>query len=313
MYAIDKLVLSHSSRQLLASCARKLEFRKFYECSRRDESLPADAGSALHAGYQMWLDTKDKEASLWAMMSSYPIQWATTPTASRSLEACYATLVAMMNSHQLNGFELVRVNVNGELKPAVEVPFVINITDFDLYSDELTRVPVSYVGFIDLILYNILTDEYIVVDIKTTGRNMADMTPVYRFDDQCLPYALVIDRLIGRPMTQLPYKIFSCFIDLFEPRIKLYDFTKNEAEIHDWTRGLWLDLQLIKTYYESQWFPRKASACTAWNKTCQYFDFCESRDSKTINVMLDFANDREPAKPLPTPWITLDLSFADVL
>lgn len=310
MYNLQSLELSHSSRQMFASCARKLEFRKFYASSKRDETLASSVGTALHEGLQTWLDTGDKQAAIWAMMVNYPIKFVPpSPQMSRSLEACYATLIAMMSSQALNGYELVRVNVNGELRPAVEVPFVIHVTNFDFRGTDGQQIPIRYVGFIDLIMYNIITDEYVIIDIKTTGRKLDDFTPVYRFDDQCLPYALVLDRLIGRPVTELNYKILSCFIDLDEPKVKLLDFHKSADEIADWTRGLYLDLQLIKTYYESAWFPRRSTACTAFNRTCQFFDFCQTRDEKTINTLLDFQDGKTEERKLPAPWIEVDLSF----
>ena len=306
---IDSLRLSHSSRKMGQSCWRKLEFRKFHMNSNRQESLAGNVGNALHEGYQTWLLTKDKEQAAFDFMLKYPYKYEKSINDYRSLEACYSTLLALMESQVLAQYELAYIEIDGKPQPCIEVPFQINIADFSLSDDE--DVPVTYIGFMDLILYDNFNDVYIVVDIKTTRLTTDDMTPIYRFDEQCIPYAIVLERLLGRELNGLTVKYLSAYIDILEPKIRPYEFQKSQEDIHDWMRGFVIDLQMIKTFYQLGWFPRNSGACWAWNKCCQFYNECQSRDEPVVDAMLEFSK-----KPESTgrdeefkPWVTLDLAF----
>jgi len=304
---IDKLIISHSSRSTFASCPRKLEFRKFYGHSRRDESLATLAGSALHAAYQDYLVHGDKERATFILMMELKVAYDVSPLKPRSLEACYATLLAMIDYQGYSDCELAYIDVNGESRPAIEVPFRIRIKDFSLGRDDEPQIPVEYIGFIDMIMYNVVHQQFVATDIKTHMRTLGDMTSAYKFDEQVLPYALILEAIVGKPITNLDVQYMSCYISLDEPQIANYGFNKTQADIQDWTRGLALDLQLMKMYYQTQWFPRRANACTAYNRTCGQFDFCQSRDEKVIETMLSFETPYE-ARPFE-PWIDIELAI----
>lgn len=308
---IDKLRISHSSMQMARSCWRKLEFRKFYMSSAKDDSLAASVGNALHAGYQHWLQYRDKDAATWEFMCHYPYQFESGPNDYRSLEACYSTLIALMESHSLSQYELAYINLNGSEVACVEVPFQINIEGFSL--SDIEHVPVEYIGFMDLILYDVLNDVYIVVDIKTTRMTTKDMTPVYQFDEQCIPYAIVLERLLGKPIKHLSVKYLSAYIDILEPQVKLYPFEKDENDIQDWMRGMLIDLQLAKTFYQMNWFPRSSKSCFAWNKPCTFFNMCQTRNEKTIEAFLDLEKKEDSRAIDFTPWVTLDLGFGSAM
>src|ERR1700761_1328383 len=131
LYDIKHLFLSHSSGRLLESCARKLEFRKMYAHPGKDRSVPADMGTALHRGVQTYLITKDQDKAIIEYMLSYPIDLCQSLMDKYSLEAGYNTLMAIMNEQSLVEYELIKVNcLDGVIRPAVEVPFQIDFTDY---------------------------------------------------------------------------------------------------------------------------------------------------------------------------------------
>lgn len=278
--------------------------------SNRTESLAGNMGNALHAGYQSWLLHKDKELATFEYMLDYPYKYEKKISDPRSLEAGYSTLLALMESQVLAQYELAYIEIDGKPQPCIEVPFQINIADFSLSDDE--DVPVSYIGFMDLILYDVFNDVYIVVDIKTTRMTTDDMTPIYRFDEQCIPYAIVLERLLGRELNTLTVKYLSAYIDILEPKVRPYEFLKNEEDIDDWMRGFVIDLQMIKTFYQLNWFPRNSNACFAWNKPCQFFNECQTRNETTVEGMLEFNKKPETdagSRGEFKPWVTLDLAF----
>jgi hypothetical protein len=305
---LESLQLSNSSLNMFHSCPRKLEFRKFYKHSLREESQAMSAGTALHIGYQTFLETGNKELAIFAFMLAYPIKYQTSPGAKRSLEACFATLLAMFKFDELGRYEIATIKTEEGIKHAIEVPFRINVKNFSLSDTE--NIPVYYVGYIDLVLYDKLEDVYIVCDIKTTTVNMADMSPVYKFDPQCLPYAMVLERLLGLPLDSLDMKYMPCYIHLEEPKIRLYSFPKTRADIEDWVQGLYDDLHQIKNYYTAMWFPRRGNNCMAWNRPCQFFEFCNTRRPDAIEAQLDFAKAREGEDKPIVPWIEMDLEIA---
>ena len=295
---IEKLDMSNSSCGSLHSCPRKIEFRKIYNNSRRDESYAAGTGSAMHAGIQTYLETKDQDAAIWAMIKKFPIKFQKSFSDAQSLDVLFATLINSINWYKLDQFELAKVTEpDGTIIPAVEVPFILRIKDYPFYDDGGT-ITVDYIGYMDLIMYDKIEDKYVVWDIKTTVKDV-DQFVMFAFHEQCLPYGLVLESLLGNSMTDgFDVAYWSVLKNILEPKNKFYEFYKSETEIQDWLRGYLLDLQAIRQYYNMGWFPRRGSACMGYNRPCVFFDFCETRDPKTIEMMLaqDEANQPEPMK-----------------
>jgi len=313
MLQLTKLRLSHSSLQTFRSCARKLEFRKFHPTMTKDESLDGEVGHALHVGYQHYLVNQDRDAAIFAMLQRYPVHLNSNPSNPKSVEACYPTLNAMIDSGAFLEYEIAEIKcLDGEVRKAIEVPFQIDLTGFDLgiNSNNLSHtIPIIYVGFIDAILYDKVLSEYLVIDIKTTRWHLDDMTPVYHFDEQCIPYAIVLERILGRSLDNLTVKYISVYIDIEKPKVTPYEFKKTRIDIEDWARGLLIDLQMIKMYYQMGWFKRSPSSCVTFNKVCPHFGLCNQRDHTAIARHLTL--DQKPyVEEEIIPWIKLDLELA---
>ena len=291
------------------SCARKLEFRKFYNVPGSSRSLAGDVGNALHAGWQNYVVTNDKQAAMGAMMLAYPIDLNSNPSDYRSLEACYATLNKMFDSTHLIEYEIAQIKcLDGITRPAVEVPFLIKIKNFSL-SDEKV-VPVHYIGFIDLILKHRIDESFIVVDIKTHRQNADDMTPKYMYDEQCIPYGLILERILGHDLEGFFTWYYSVYVDITKPRVKVYKFPKNQYDIRDWARGFYNDLETVKRFYNAGWFPRSGKSCMNFNKPCEFFDICNSRDKSVIEQYI-LSNFKSPSiDRFKGPWIEVELELA---
>lgn len=308
---IDKLELSHSSRASFRSCPRKLEFRKVYNNSRRAESFAGNAGSALHAGIQHWLCYKDFDAAIWEMIKAFPIKFQKSWSEDRSLSACYTTLVSMMNWERMERYEVAQLHKpDGTLVPGIEVPFILRISNYPFYPDGGT-ICVDYRGFIDLILFDKMQNNYIVNDIKTTTRN-TDKTVEFRFSEQCVPYGLVLESVLGNDISNgFEVTYWNALIHHLEPKNLWLSFPKTQDDLRDWMQGYLFDLDQIRRYYNLGWFSRNGNSCLSWNRPCVFYDFCETRDPKTIEVMLeqDNANQVEP-EPFDA-WIVIELEYDD--
>ena len=309
MLELNTLRLSHSSHKIFESCERKLEFRKFYAHTKNiNRELPGEVGHALHTGYQSWLVNKDRDTAIKDMMFRYPIDLCSDPNNVRSLEACYATLNEMIDSGIFMEYEIASILCpDGIVRKAVEVPFLIKIKNFSI-SDE-RQIDVEYIGWIDLILFNRVMEEYIVGDIKTTRLNEKDYTPLYAFDTQCLPYALVLEAILGLSIKSLNVSYLVAYVDLQKPRVLRYSFEKSETDIRDWARTLYSDLNEIKKFYSLGWFPRRPNSCYSFRKTCQFFDICHTRNPEAISQW--FLMGEEPfVEEEFKPWFTIWLELA---
>lgn len=310
MYDLTELRMSYSSGNTLESCARKYEFSKFYQHADYQESLPGEVGHCLHEGYQHYMIHRDREAAIAAMMMRYPIHLNTNPNDFRSIEACYAVINKMIDSGLFLTYEIAKIKcLDGEIRSAVEVPFEINIIDYQLPLPDERKIPVRYVGFIDMILLDKMNDEFVVVDIKTTRDYLKDYAPKYMFDDQCLPYSLVLERILGHEIDNIKHEYMIAYVDIMKPFTRKLEFRKSKADVRDWARGLYVQLKQLELYASTGWFPRRGTNCISYKRVCGYMDMCASRDYEGLQKQILMGN--PPAvKEFPEPWISVDLELA---
>lgn len=293
MYPIKKLVLSHSSRSSFRRCTRLLEFGKMFgDASDQDEFFAAECGKALHEGTQEYLISHDENAAIMAFAIAFPyeLEYMKYENQARSLEACYATLMQLIQSPIMDRYELIHIKTKfGDTRPAVEVPFAIEITDSPF------PLPIYFVGFIDAILYDRIDDVYLVNDIKTTRMRIDDYSTRYEYDEQTVPYGIILEHILGKKIDEFRVSYLSAFIDILEPRVTLYNFTKTQDHIYDWFRGLCEDIGRIAKYYSQQYFPRATNGetCFSFNRPCWFADYCANRNPEIIERVLPDRTSRE--------------------
>lgn len=315
-YPVNALVLSHSSRSSFRRCTRLFEFGKLYgDQKRRDDSFPGEVGNALHRGFQSYLTDKNYNKAMFKFMVAFPheLEFVETKNSySRSLEACYATMQELIRSPIVDEYELVKIKTRfGDIRPAIEVPFAIEIINSPF------SIPVYFVGFIDAILFSRITEKYMVDDIKTTRMNMQDMSSRYQFDEQTVPYGIILEQILGNKIDEFDISYLSAYIDLLEPRVQLYPFTKNSSHISDWYVGLCDDIGRMFGYYKNEFWPRATNGetCLSFNRPCHFIDYCTFRDTDAISRMISgtirpvdklFHDDQQP-------WVMCQLDYKEVL
>lgn len=299
-YPVDVLELSHSTLNSFHSCPRKLEFAKLYGYNLRTRGTAGEAGNALHEAAGVYLQTKDKQLAIMKLLEKYPIDLCSNPLWNWSLEMTYGGLIKLINYLDLHP-ELELAKIAG--KKAVEVPFLINIQH-----NIKNLMPVVYRGYIDFIFYNRLENRYKIVDLKGTTYSIADIHAKWRWDSQCLPYALILNSALDKSIKSLDTEYLVTKVSLLEPEIIPLEYHKTEEDIQEWTQDLLTTLTAINTYIQTQWFPRRSTSCIGFGKTCKFFDLCESRKLSTIKNALAFKN-VEGTKKEFIPWITLDLEI----
>jgi hypothetical protein len=150
--------------------------------------------------------------------------------------------------------------------------------------------------------------QHIVSDIKTHRSWVEDRTGNYIFDEQCIPYSIVLEHMLRQVIDGFKFKIIDVFIDIEKPKTKLYSFNKSRDLIEDWARGLLISLKEIQTYLDMQWFKRNGGACFSFNKNCQFMEFCTMRDPAAIMAYME--NENVNMKPLPfKPWVEFEMEL----
>ena len=299
--------LSHSTLSSLHSCPRKFEFAKLYQHPRERENINTGSGHAIHEGYQEWLISRDADRAFFKLALHYPLHIESNPNHVKSLEACYATLENMMMNNALLEYDLATVELpDGSIKPAIEVPFQINVHHPSWVDDGIIFI---YVGKIDFIYFSKLTGQHIVVDIKSHRDRWDDRTVNYEFSDQMLPYALVLQTLLGKNIGSLSVKYFDVKVDIIEPKTQIYEFDKTQDDVDDWAKSLYYDIERIKQFIRLGWFQRNGNSCRAFNNICHYFHACKSRDPEFIQKEILGINEPYVEEPWK-PWITVELDLA---
>lgn len=301
----DWLRVSYSSLNTFDSCARKFEFNKLYPRRPRDfDAFAADVGSSLHAGYQDFLVNQDPDKAVWEMMQAYPYSLEFQQTKDdRSFEATLSTLEEMIESAAIYDYEVAQILCpDGVVRPAIEVPFEIRLKGITLPDGR----GIAYTGFIDAIMRNVVNGLYQTLDIKTHRRHLHDATAKYKFDAQQVPYGIIVDHVAGQVQDSFNVLYLDCYVDLLEPRVQKYPFTKYREDLEDWLLGIVFKAQAIQRYMEMDHFPRTQGGCLFYNKPCYFLDVCETRSRPDIMDWLLMGEEPAIENP-PVSWIVKEI------
>jgi hypothetical protein len=301
----DWLRVSYSSLNVHKSCERKFEFTKLMPRRVRDnDAYAADCGSALHAGYQNYLWTQDEDAAYWAFMQRFPYEFERMQKNDyRSLEACTATLQAMLDSVVMGDYELATIrHPDGRNVPAIEVPFELRIKGITLPDGR----GVAFTGYIDALMRNLINGQYKTCDIKTNRATMSDSTAKYKYDGQQLPYGIVLEHIQGNPVDDFTVQYLDCFVDLVDPKVSLYEFHKDSDDVKEWLLDTVLTIQQIQRAMEMDHFPRTKGGCVSWNRPCWFLEPCATRDKGIIHEWLLMGEEAAP-REVDVPWIVAEI------
>ena len=310
VYPIEMLVLSHSTRSSMRDCERKgIEFKQMFGTPPVEErDYSGETGQALHVGLAHWMLSQDEIEATVAFMMKFPydLELLKPSNDGRSLEACFATLDQLMNSHTLKPYQVANIKTQaGEIRPCVEVPFAIKITGSPM------PIPVWYVGLMDLILYNNTEDRFVVIDLKTTRQHLSDVYARFQFDEQVIPYGIILEHALGKRIEELDVNYLWAYIDILKPTHEMVEVKKTQIDIHDWLRGLCVDIDRIAKHYHMGWFPRATSgnSCISYNRKCHFFDECYFRDPVVLKSIINGTPRRELFRNGDQPWITAELPY----
>jgi hypothetical protein len=255
--------LSHSTLETLAQCDRKFEIEKILTLGMdREESVHFSFGHAYGAFVQSYLYTQSEELSLLEGWLEY---WPIIEYGVKNQETFVDLALKSIPLLEaiLEEWDIAYFND----QPAIELSFRINI-DSIFY----------YVGYMDVVLRNKETGQYAVLDVKTTGLQLHDIAPLYKFSGQVIGYSIALDAITGEE--QASYKTLylagrlgkTMFSDYTKP--ELHAFDKGLVDRLQWFMGLLQEVRRIRTSMELGDFPRRSSGCIMFNKTCRHYGVC---------------------------------------
>lgn len=281
---MENLRISYSSLGVASTCLRKFELNKLYQHpARKFESIAMSAGTALHAGYQNYLVHRDLDKALWELSLVYPHIHCWDEFDDRSWEACMATLVAMIEFGNHSEWDIAYIkNDLGEEVPAIEVPFEIELRGLTLADGR----GISYVGFIDAIMERFRGKHYRTMDIKTHRSYMKDRTANFIFDTQQIPYGIVLEHALGKPIEEFEVDYLDCFLDILAPRVVPHTYKKTQESVSEWLISTMRQVDTITHFHKLGMFPRADHGCTFYNKPCKFLDICQVRNREDMQKLL---------------------------
>lgn len=259
---IQAMRLSHSTISLLNTCERKLQIEKLlHNDNEREHTAHTVFGSAFGIGVAEYFIYQDREQALYKLWLAYhPILELegkkTVVKCINALECAFDFIDTMLEEYEL-------VHFNG--KPAAELSFCITINE-DYY----------FVGYIDVVLKHRYTGKYVVLDVKTTGLELHDLSPLYKNSAQLIGYSIVLDAIVGED--QAEYDVMYLVEQMgreYAPVTKTLSYPKTVLDRLQWFISLGLDVERLTRMKELNIYPRRGDSCLRFNKPCFHFGVCD--------------------------------------
>lgn len=196
-----------------------------------------------------------------------------------------------------------------------------DLSEYDLaYFDGLPAVELSfriaviggfkYRGFVDAVLVNRITKQYLVLEIKTTSLVNIDEA-MYKNSAQALGYSVVLDKIAGDKSS---YRVLYIVYKSGSMDLELMSFNKSFTKRADWIRDLLMDINHIGYYNAEKAFPMHGESCYSFFRQCEHFNTCQMSDKVLIDpaALLGTDDDAEAAAEASREF-QIELTLADLI
>ena len=301
--------LSYSSLNELGTCARKYQLRKQFHQPQWDNDIgiAAIGGTCGHTFIQQLLAGYSiEEASfdffkLWDfIIEDNESDWNKL---YRNFEAHYFTCLKFWKDLALTPDDVAKFVIDGEEVPAIEVKFNLII------NNPGNKNVYYYRGALDLVTKNKFTGGYRVRDFKfhrdtKSLENGAEHK--YKFDQQLTPYGLIIQHLTKKPVERFDVSYHTAFVDVIDPVIMDYTFTRTMKEVKEWFDNLSLNIAMIESYHGNDVWPRTMRGCEFYMRRCKYYSVCHIEEKEELQEAILGRRPIRENKPFGE-WITINL------
>jgi len=265
--------LSYSTNNLVQSCPRKYQISKLQgegEDQSNENNVHFDYGTALGWGLQCLMDTRNRDLAIAVALAHY--HW------NEEANKCFESIVLAILNFDLSSDWRPYIMPNG--KPALELSFKLV-----LGTDPVTGEEDYYCGFMDAVLQNRYTKQLAVYEVKSTGLNLQDLSPLYGNSPQGLGYSLILGAIQADASFTVYYPVVQ-LIRSWKPRLKVYEFTKTLKDRLEWLIDIQLLYDQMCIYREMDYYPKHGQSCVQFNKACYLYGTCDLdayTDSATYN------------------------------
>lgn len=268
--------LSHSSVALLRSCPQKYKLRKMYgKIDDEEESEDLTFGKALGHGVQQLLAGRSIEEiyieifCMWKRDLSDPSDAEIRK--KKTLWHVYHALDLFQRRHLANILANYDVATFADRK-ALELGFRIKIGS-----------GFTYRGFVDVVLVHKITRRLLVLEIKTTAFKYV-LPAKYQNSDQALGYSLICDYVARHSQAEFgsDYEVLYLVYMTTQMEYVPLNFTKSHNMRAQWIQDIILEVEKVKLYESSNYWPRHGSACGSFNRACDYIGVCHMSDTSLL-------------------------------
>lgn len=258
---MPKIRLSHSSLGQLHECERKYQLDKLLAgATSKADSEHFSFGHCFGVGVATYLTTQDQDRALYEAWLAY---WPeiendkkNIPLAILALMRAFPVLDTMLMEYEVAIFKD---------RPAVELSFRLDINDM-----------FYFVGHIDVVLKNKFSGKYFVIDAKSTGLALLDISPLYRYSGQTVGYSIAIDKIVGEQLAEFGVGYVAAQVNAakMEAKVQFLSYEKTLVDRLKWFMTLGLDAERLARMIELNHFPMRSESCLKFNKPCFHFGSC---------------------------------------
>ena len=267
--------LSYSGLQDLHACPRYFQLKKLKAEQQEDKmaSLTFAFGHAVGTAIADLVSGKSLEQTLFELFATWEVDFfEENPKQKKSIAHAVAA-VQMLHAKMQDGFlsEYVVAKFKGE--PAAELSFRVTMPS------TFASAKFTYRGYLDLVLQNIMTGEFTVLENKTSSGTWVNHY-MYKNSAQALGYSVILDAIVEAmsgdviAAYDVLYLVFMTKLDRYED----FNFPKSYQQRALWLCDIMWDASLIEKLVREEGnygiWPMHGESCYRFGRTCEYMDMC---------------------------------------
>lgn len=283
------LRVSYSSIQDFASCPRKFQLKKLNATESKKSQDDWRRSLTFAFGHFLGAAVQDKllgELSDDQILLNNILLWGAdffdeNPRQAKSL------------FHAIHGFELFKAQVEeGFLadyevamfrgKPASELSFRLHYPNGSTYR-----------GFVDLILRNKRTGEYVILELKTSSAMYVNHIQ-YKNSEQALGYSIVLDKIVEEEHNGESIANYTVEYLVYFTKRRLWEnfsFPKTYVQRALWLRDRIWDSEVIDSLVATEGnmgiWPTRSQGCNTFNTPCEFIDSCHMSTESLVRNLRD--------------------------
>lgn len=279
--------LSYSGLQDLHSCPRKFQLNKL-QAERGEQDLSTSVtfafGHAVGEGIQQYLigrDLFDEELAFQTALWKMFLAWDCDLLAEndKQKKSFFRAVAAMLQFRGLCEDGLIGEDwevAQFEGRPAAELSFKIDLGDGFYFR-----------GYVDLVLRNKITGEFLILELKTSSANYVNHHS-YKNSAQAIGYSVVLDAIApGTSSYSVQYLVLMTKLERYET----FDFPKTFRQRVQWLQDLMWEkkslVDLVGFYGNDGIWPVHGESCTAFGRVCDYMDMCQLDTDRLASPLLE--------------------------